>query len=333
MGESDTLIRPVSALQTEPEFWSYVHASHQSANVIDQCGEPVAFPGCVIRYGSQNDGTVFEPLATDPQSPTCLFACISCPCQSERDHIDQQQYPRVVEQAGKWWMVYEYRASVFLRRSNDGVAWGPPEQIPLTGIWQEWLMGCAAHERIGEHPYVAPEFDCLIGGPPGLFVEDSTLYVFVGLGQNPGAMGCYRGAIDQPTALFRKCTHNPLFVGASTYGPVDSKDAQTNPHFDFRTISSAELTKIGDHYYMLYEGVRGPGAGDGGDTQFALGLARSVGNQIDGKWETYAQNPILIEQPGNVGVGHADLISVDGATWLYTSLDGVTRSRLRLVWK
>jgi beta-xylosidase len=83
---------------------------------------------------------------------------------------------------------------------------------------------------------------------------------------------------------------------------------------------------------MLYEGVRGPMPGDAGDTQFGLGLARSLTDQIDGPWERYPGNPILVDVPANVGIGHADLAIMDGQTILYTSLDGKTRSRLRLVW-
>ncbi len=69
-----------------------------------------------------------------------------------------------------------------------------------------------------------------------------------------------------------------------------------------------------------------------GDTQFTLGLARSVTAAIDGPWETYPGNPILVDLPGNVGVGHADVLVHEGLTWLYTSLDGEMRSRLLLVW-
>jgi beta-xylosidase len=83
---------------------------------------------------------------------------------------------------------------------------------------------------------------------------------------------------------------------------------------------------------MLYEGVRGPADGAPGDTQFGLGLARSLSNQIDGAWEKYPANPLLVDLPGNIGLGHADLVVLDGRTYLYTSLDGVTRSRMVLVW-
>jgi hypothetical protein len=84
---------------------------------------------------------------------------------------------------------------------------------------------------------------------------------------------------------------------------------------------------------MFYEGVRGPRAGDGGDTQFLLGLARSATPPLDGEWELYPHNPILLDLPGNVGVGHADVIVAEDITYLYTSLDGQVRSRLRLVWE
>jgi beta-xylosidase len=78
--------------------------------------------------------------------------------------------------------------------------------------------------------------------------------------------------------------------------------------------------------------VRGPGAGDAGDTQFGLGLARSLTDQIDGAWEKYPGNPLLVDLPGNIGLGHADPVVLDGRTYLYTSLDGVRRSRLVLIW-
>jgi hypothetical protein len=153
------------------------------------------------------------------------------------------------------------------------------------------------------------------------------------VGQNPGAMGCYFGSLDTPADQFRPCTHNPLFSGADQYGPLKKKGAVTNPYFDFRTISSADVHKLGERYYALYEGVRGPGLGDPGDSQFGLGLARSLGDRIDGPWEKYPGNPLLVDLPGNVGLGHADLVVVRGQTLLYTSLDGQVRSRLALVWK
>jgi hypothetical protein len=62
-------------------------------------------------------------------------------------------------------------------------------------------------------------------------------------------------------------------------------------------------------------------------------LARSLEAHIDGPWEKFAGNPILVDLPGNVGLGHADLIILNGQTLLYTSLDGKTRSRLVLIWR
>jgi hypothetical protein len=150
-------------------------------------------------------------------------------------------------------------------------------------------------------------------------------------------MGCYRGPLHGPISLMRACDHNPLFTGAGDYGPEDEAEkgvdyGSANAHFDFRTISSAEPISVGQRHYLFYEGVRGPARGDAGDTQFLLGLARSKTAAIDGPWELYPRNPILLELPGNVGVGHADVVVAGGETYLYTSLDGETRSRLRLVW-
>ena len=67
--------------------------------------------------------------------------------------------------------------------------------------------------------------------------------------------------------------------------------------------------------------------------QFALGLARAATKAIDGPWEVYPGNPILVDMPGNVGVGHADVVVIDGETVLFTSLDGAQRSRLVLRWR
>jgi hypothetical protein len=196
-------------------------------------------------------------------------------------------------------------------------------------------MPCRPEGVIHPHPYTPAAFDCLIGSPPGIFIDETAsppeLYLFVGMGQNPGSMGCYRGPLNGPPSLLRSCAHNPLFIGAAEYGP-EGEGSSANPHFDFRTISSADVIATGGRYYLFYEGVRGPGPGDQGDTQFLLGLARSTTQAIDGPWERYPGNPILLDLPGNVGIGHADVVMAGGVTYLYTSLDGRQRSRLRLVW-
>ena len=105
----------------------------------------------------------------------------------------------------------------------------------------------------------------------------------------------------------------------------------------FVTLVRPKSTPIGEgenrRFYMLFEGTRGPGPFDAGDTQFGVGMARSLTNQLDGPWEKFSGNPILVDSPANIGIGHSDLIVIDGETILYTSLDGVTRSRLRLVWR
>ncbi|MBX2996990.1 MAG: hypothetical protein KF893_00660 [Caldilineaceae bacterium] len=322
MGESETI------LMSNGELWSYVHASAQSAGVVDSCGAPVPFPGCLVLYRSWDGGHNFVL-----DRPLCQIECQQCPCTSEDDHIDQQQYPRVAWDGDRLNLVYEYRARVMMVESDDGLHWTRLGQVPATGIWHRWFRNCTQAESIGRHPFTPYDYQCLVGAPPGLHVDDGILYIFVGLGQNPGSMGCYKGAVGSPIEVYQKCRSNPLFTGAQSYGPLDLRGPESNPYFDFRTISSAKVQKIGDRFYMLYEGVRGPGPGDGGDTQFALGLARSLTPQIDGPWETFAANPILVDMPGNVGLGHADLLVLDGKTILYTSLDGEVRSRLGLVWR
>lgn len=336
MGESDTLRRrgeSVWRFLAEDELWSYVHASHRSANIIDQCGAPVAFPGCVVIYRSRDGGNSF---ALD--SPVCQFKCNQCPCNSQFDHIDQQQYPRVEHDGHNLHMVYEYRGMVMYRRSEDGLEWSHPVFVPRTGFWATDYQPCRPEQQVGQHPFVAPPAECLSGGPPGIHVQDRWLYIFVGMGQNPGSIGCYKSPISEEVAetMFEQmiaCEHNPLITGVSEYGPLEDRGPAVNPFFSFRTLSSVEIQQIDERYYMLFEGVRGPGQNDPGDTQFGLGLARSMTNQLDGPWETYADNPILVDMPGNIGVGHADLVVLQGQTILYTSIDGTTRSRLELVWK
>jgi hypothetical protein len=326
MGESDTVA------MSNGELWSFVHASDRSAGVVDSCGAAVEFPGCLVIYRSTDGGVTFT-LPGSP--PVCQIPCRQCPCPEE-EHVRQQQYPRVFFDGDLLTLVYEYLGRVMLRRSPDTATWTPAEHIADTTIWHLWFRDCVAAERIGRHPFAPFDYECLAGGPPGLHIEGDTIYVFTALGQNPSAMGCFYAAVDASGPEFRRCAHNPLFVGAASYGPEDATDAAANAHFDFRTISSAEVVKVGEgeaaRYYMLYEGVRGPGPGDPGDTQFGLGLARSLTQQLDGPWEKFPGNPLLVDLPGNIGLGHADLVVIDGRTYLYTALDGVTRSRLTLQW-
>jgi hypothetical protein len=264
----------------------------------------------------------------------CAIACSTCPCVSETDHIDQQQYPRVVEADGIWYLVYEYRASVLLRTSADGLTWGPPTRVANTLIWNRWFQPCESYERIGPHPFISKGFECMAGGPPGVFVEGGVIYVFAGGGQNPGHMICYFGVASQSPRGFKPCVSNPLFTGALAYGPLGQPDAAANANFDFRYNTSAELISVRGRPYMFFEGIRGPGSVlDAGDTQFGLGLARAASREIDGKWERYPGNPLLVDVPANIGIGHADVVMFGGVTYLYTSLDGNVRARLKLVWR
>jgi hypothetical protein len=325
LGESD------SVQVGEFEFWSYLHASHQSAGVVDQCGDPVPFPGCTTLWRSTDAGRSFSL-----EEPVCLFPCAACPCDNRRDHIAQQQYPRVAQaEDGAWYLVYEFGAYNYLRTSADGLTWSGHAHIPGTWIWTFPYGPCAPYELIGRHPniFAELEWDCLAGGPPGIYVAGDELYVFVALGKAPGHMGCYRGDRRAGAAAMRECANNPLFGAELGYGPVDLTGAAANPYFEFRTISSADVVRLGERYYMVYEGVRGPSDPTVVDDQFALGLARSVGLAIDGSWEKYPENPIIMDLPGNVGLGHADLALVGEATYLYTTTSDTTRGRYVLVKK
>jgi len=82
---------------------------------------------------------------------------------------------------------------------------------------------------------------------------------------------------------------------------------------------------------MTYEGIRGPDELERGmDTQFALGFARS--QALDGVWEKYPDNPVIMDVDFNWGIGHADLIVIDGVTYLYSATSQTERGRYRLVW-
>ncbi len=324
LGESDTV------QVNEHTFWSYLHASNESSGVVDSCGDPVPFPGCTTLWTSLDAGRSFQP-----HSNTCLFKCTSCPCDYDTDHTDQQQYPRVAFTDLGNYLVYENGAATYLRQSADGLNWSAPTQIPGTGNANLNHRPCEPYELIGEHPFIYSEFeaDCLAGGPPGLFIEGDLMVIFVAMGKSPGSMGCYIGSAGLGIPSLRPCRFNPLFSAEATYGPLDLTGPAANPYFGFRILSSADLLRVGEHVYMVYEGVRGPSSHDVVDNQFGLGLARSVGPQVDGPWETYAGNPIVMDLPGNVGVGHADLVQVGDATYLYTATSDTTRGRYVLVKK
>jgi hypothetical protein len=316
-GESDTLVGP------DGQLWSYLHASAQSAGVVDQWGEPAPFPGCVTLWKSVDGGRRFQ--LTEPR---CLIACQSQPCSTEAgDHINQQQYPRVMQaEDGVFYMVYEWGGRAYLRVSPDGLNWGPAERVRGTGIWKDFERPCEPHELINPFPLLPDPYACLSGAPPGLWVEGDRMYVFVGMGKSPAHMGCYVGLRAEGARAMQPCSANPLFTGAEVYGRPDTISAEMNPYFDFHIISSADVLKVGRRYYLVYEGMRGT-------DQFALGLARSAGPEINGPWEKYRGNPILLDLPGNIGVGHGDLIVLDGVTYLYTATSGSTRGRYVLNWK
>ncbi|MBZ0289012.1 MAG: hypothetical protein K8I30_15445 [Anaerolineae bacterium] len=325
VGESDTVYRG------DGVYWSYLHASDQSAGIVDQCGEPVTFPGCLTRWESSDGGQSFS-LTT----PVCAMACTACPCDDVRDHITAQQYPRVFFTGDQAYLAYEWHAQVMLRTSSDGLNWSDWSYL-LTpgGTWPTSYSPCTATETIGSHPNIRGQLDnCLVGAPPGLYVEGDTLYVFVAAGSAPGHMRCYKGDRHGSLAKLNRCEHDPLFSGAGEYGPTNiTSGAGINPYFDFRYVSSADVLRVGDHYYMVYEGVRGPDILERGmDTQFGLGFARSLGAAIDGEWEKYPANPVLMDVSPNFGVGHADLLVVDGVTIIYTATSDTTRGRYVLHW-
>jgi len=323
IGESDTLIGP------DGQLWSYLHASTDSRGIHDQWGASVPFPGCVTLWQSSDRGHTFHLF-----EPRCLIACLGNPCADGPDDIDVQQYPRVAHAGdGSWVMVYEWRGQDYLRTSADGLNWSRSRHVPGTGLADANGGPCPPYQAVGPHPNVASDtYTCLSGGPPGLFVQGSQMWVFVGMGENPGHMGCYTGLVADGAPGLKPCGANPLFSGAASYGPQDLVGPAANRYFDFSIISAADVLQVGDRYYMTYEGVRGPGPGAAGDTQFNLGFARSATSQIDGPWEKYPGNPVLGDVPGNVGLGHADMLVLDGVTYLYTATSSTTRGRYVLRW-
>ena len=326
VGESDTLYKG------DGEYWSYLHASDQSAGVVDQCGDPVAFPGCTTLWRSTDGGKSFAMTA-----PVCLMQCNQCPCNDQRDQITAQQYPSVIDAGDMQYMAYEWHAQVMLRSSVDGINWSDWEYL-LTpgGTWPMSYAPCTPTETIGPHPNIRGQADgCLVGAPPGLYVEGDTIYVFVAAGSAPGHMRCYKGNRYGDLGSLKRCDTDPLFSGALEYGPLDiTSGPAIDAYFDFRYVSAAEVLKVGDRYYMTYEGIRGPDVLERGmDTQFGLGFARSVGNNIDGPWEKYPDNPIIKPTGFNFGMGHGDPLVVDGLTIMYGQTGENTRGRYVLRWK
>lgn len=333
IGESDTV------LLANGVYRSYLHASFQSAGVIDSCGEPVAFPGCLTIWESRGG----EQFALT--SRVCQIPCGQCPCSDQRDHhgytihntrAAAQQYPRVAYDGEMWYMAYEWHSQVILRRSADGLAWSDWRYLVVPGgTYPSSLSACSPTERIGAHPHIRGQLeDCLVGAPPGIYVDGDLLYVFVASGSAPSHMRCYVGDKYADLGAMRQCNTDPLFSGAQTYGDVTLFGADANPYFDFRYISSAEVIKVGERYYMFYEGIRGPSQLEfGRDNQFGLGLARSVGNTIDGEWEKFPNNPILGDMRDDWGVGHADVLVINGQTVMYTSTSQTTRGKYVLQWK
>ncbi len=319
VGESDTLYMGNNV------YWAYLHASTRSAGIRDSCGNTVDFPGCVTRWVSTDGGRHFS-LA----EPRCIFKCNSCPCDDD-DQTWQQQYPRVTWAPGRGYiMVYEHGAAAWISYSSDGVTWTRPRSIPGTGVWTLDVGACQPWMRIGPSPFFEHEKDCMAGGPPGLLVVGGRIYVFVGLGQNPGSMGCFSASLNE--YRFTPCSANPLFDGAREYGPLEARGASANPYFDFRYATSADVVRIDGYYYMAYEGIRGPSSpATGRDDQFALAFARS--SVVDGKWEKYPGNPVLSDVVDNWGIGHADILVVDGVTYMYTGTPGFTRGRYVLTFK
>jgi hypothetical protein len=229
-------------------------------------------------------------------------------------------------------VVYEWGAATHYRTSIDGIHWSAEVRVPGTGQWHGDV--CPEAAAIGDHPNIYAETEygnCLVGAPPGIYVDGEQLYVFVGLGRNPGHMGCFSGAKAAGAAGLRPCTSNPLFGAERGYGPMEARGGEANPFFEFRTVSSADVVRVGDRFYMAYEGVRGPSDPASVDDQFALGLARSVGPAIDGPWERYPGNPVIMDVANNWGIGHADLVLVGRATYLYTATSQITRGRYVLV--
>lgn len=322
IGESDTILMP------DGTYRSYLHGSFQSAEIVDQCGMPAPFPGCLTVWTS-DDGETF-----DLDVPVCIIPCGACPCDDQADHIEAQQYPRVIiADDGTWYMVYEWHAQVMLRQSSDGIVWSDWEYLQTpAGTWQSSYAPCTDNERIGTHPNIRGQADdCILGAPPGLFIDGNMIYVFVMSGSAPARMRCYKGNRHGNLGALSLCDTDPLFMGADNYGGIDLMGDEAREFWDFRYISSADVIQVGDWYYMAYEGIRGPSELEfGRDNQFGLGFARST--SLDGTWETLERNPVVMGLVDNWGIGHADLIIIEGITYMYSATSQQTRGRYKLEW-
>jgi hypothetical protein len=284
----------------------------------------------MTRWTSSDGGQSFSL-----ETPVCMMPCRSgCPCDDQQEHIVAQQYPRVAQaDDGTWYLAYEWHAQVMLRRSDDGLNWSDWAYLTTPGgVWPREHYTCEVIEDIGEHPNIRGEGDvCLIGCPPGIYVEGDMLCVFVMAGSAPAHLRCYKGNRHGDLGELQVCDTDPLFTGASDYGSVDVFESAANAYFDFRYISSAEILKVDDVYYMAYEGIRGPSELEfGRDNQFGLGFARAT--ELDSTWEVFSDNPVIFDLSDNWGIGHADLMILDGSLYLYTATSQTTRGRYKLEW-
>jgi hypothetical protein len=231
-------------------------------------------------------------------------------------------------------MVYEWHAQTMIRTSEDGLNWSDWDYLTTPGgTWPSNVFPCSATESIGAHPNIRGQVDdCILGAPPGLYIEGDMLYVFVMAGSALAHMRCYKGNRYGDLANLQLCETDPLFTGAESYGELDAFGDDAAQNFDFRYISSADILRDGDIYYMAYEGIRGPSELEfGRDNQFGLGFARA--QLLDSQWEKYEGNPIIMGLVDNWGIGHADLIMINGVTYLYSATSQDTRGRYVLVWK
>ncbi|HRF97237.1 MAG TPA: hypothetical protein PLZ51_18640, partial [Aggregatilineales bacterium] len=132
-------------------------------------------------------------------------------------------------------------SQVIVRRSEDGLVWSDWRYVVTPGgTYPSSLSACSPIEQIGIHPNIRGQAeDCLVGAPPGIYIEGDMLYIFVAAGSAPSNMRCYVGDKNADLGQLRLCNTDPLFSGASTYGDVSVFGADANAFFDFRYVSSA----------------------------------------------------------------------------------------------